>query len=339
MLRAAPWIGAAICVCLGAGFWLFRSRAGRVLAPDPADTVRRAWAGSRNVPLEGREIVLIPERGLRVEARVLQSSRGDLRIDYLTGTLRGGTLWEAGGRTYRYTPKSRRLTIAHGRDTEADRRSQEIELLRNYTVRLTGTARVAGRSAIVAELRSRSDPTRWRRIWIDPGRWFVLATEEYRGQGATIIRSSRFIEVNYLDSDPDSSRFRPPQNLIRELAAARPGDSSSRFTAEELSAQLGYAVRLPRRLPAGYRYDGGYLMPCGCGMRHQAARLEFTDGLSTITLFECGQRACESPGRCFGWNPQDTMTAIRRVDGYSYLVVGDLNHRELEQVLDHMGPG
>src|SRR5207237_444026 len=49
---------------------------------------------------------------IEVEAEVLTSRDGRMRIDYLTPPLKGVTIWETGDRTYRFNPALKRLTVA-----------------------------------------------------------------------------------------------------------------------------------------------------------------------------------------------------------------------------------
>ncbi len=340
MMRSAPWLVAALCLAVGGGLLYQRTR--RVDAgPLPAEeVVRRAWTQGRRVPLEGQQTVQVPSRKIQVEAKVLQSAEGNLRIEYLTGRLKGVIVWENEAQTYRFNPETKRLSVARRRGPGATASlSQEgVQLLNNYTARLDGEAPIAGRQALVVELRSRRDAAHWRRLWIDPKTWFLLASEEHQGTDKNLLRSSQFTSVHYLTPGeaPSEAQFSPPADLIRRYASARRGDTSSRFSPEQLGKLVGFPIRQPSALPAGYRLEGAYPTPCACKVPHQAARLAYTDGLTALTLFQCGHPRCPKNTKCFGGDPRDQMTAFRRHGAYFYLIVGDMPHLELERVLDSL---
>ena len=80
-----------------------------------------------------------------------------------------------------------------------------------------------------------------------------------------------------------------------------------------------------------------YLAPCFCGRRHQSARLEYSDGLQSITLFQCGHPDCSSADNCFGPGPNDASVRHKGTDGYWYRAVGDAPRSELERMVKSAG--
>lgn len=336
MGRGAPWLVAALCAALGGGLWAHRLRQVEAAGSGAAALIQRAWQAEGSVALEGRQRITVPGAGGRaveVEAMVLTSGAGQKRIEYLTAPLRGVTIWESGERTYRYSPAERRVTVSPAREPQAARSEREAQLLRNYRVRPGGREVVAGQQVSVVELRPKSGSDRWKRYSVDPLTSVILASEERQGR-AGVLWSTRFTQVTYLDEEPPAERFVPPAELLERFGAARAGEGSSRFTPERLSRLVGFRLRLPATLPRGYALEGAYQVACACGERHQAARLEYRDGLNTMSLFQCAHPRCGGSPRCFGTRGADAVHAER--DGVSYLAVGDLRPEELRRVLRSM---
>ncbi len=335
MKRWTPWLLAAACLMAGGAMWWYRA-GGVVAAPqDPAALVRRAYTDGRRVALSGRQSVsMAGERGrpIVVEAEVLCDSRGDNRIRYLTRPLKDVTVWENGDRTFRYNPARKHLSVAHRRQ-DGDGIQQGSQLLQNYVPHITGREKVAGRSALTVVLQPRSGGDRFKRISIDPETWVILASEE-RSEKSGILYSTRFTEVRYFEpgTEPRPEELQPPAALIQH-AEASPGDSSSRFEPAQLSELIGFGIREPRWLPKGYRLAGAYQTPCYCQRRHQAARLEYFDGLSWITLFECGHTECTATDNCFGDDGKSSLALQYARDGVRYLIVGDASRDDLFHIV------
>jgi anti-sigma factor RsiW len=328
MARGLTWVAVALLI-LGAA-WIYRAR--RVDAAEPRELVRGAWTTGRRVPLKGRWQIEMGETGGKpVQAEVLISRDGYFRIKYLTQPLAGVTIWENGERTYRYNPKLKRLTVSTRRRSE----DQELQdLLENYHARVAGEEVVAGHPAAVVELRPKSNSDRWRRIWVDRETSVLLAVEHRKGK-EEVLRSTRFTEVRYLppSEQPAQSEFQPPAALMARYGTARPGDTSSRFSPAQLSRLIGFRVREPKWLPKGYRLKGAYQIPCPCDQHDQAARLEYSDGLNLITLFE-GSHPSNAPSKnCFASDGGGEGAAVFQHQGMDYLAVGDAPHADLERMI------
>ena len=329
-----PWFWPALLALLASGVWLYR--VSQVRAADPEELVRTAWAEGRKVALEGRQKVQMAGAGgklLQVDARVMTSPEGQVKIEYLSEPLAGVTVWENGQRTYRFNPKLERLTVATKRGTPEDLERQELQLLQNYDARVAGRERIAGRTAVLVELRPRSRGDLWKRVAIDPETGVILASEDRRGE-REVLRSIRFTEVRYLPPGQETpeSAFRPSAELLEKYGTARPGDTSSRFEPEALSRLIGFEVRVPTWVPKGYIFRGAYQTPCTCSVPHQAARLEYSDGLNTITLFQCGHPDCVSRKNCFA-DGETPLAERARIGRTWYLAVGDVPREDLRRLI------
>ena len=335
-MRSSRSIAAAIAGALAVTLGVFAYRTVRTSADGTkpaAEIVRLAWTDGRRVPLRGLQLVTVPEAGNEpVQASVVTSGEGDLRIEYLTPPLRGAKVWDDGERTYRYNPKRERLTVALRRGSGED---VDNQLLQNYDAKIVGREQVAGRRTIALELRPRSRSGRWTRIWVDPETWVILAQEDLRGEDQ-LLRRTRFTKVEYLKpgEQPAPSEFTPPRELIEKYGTARPGDTADRFTPEQLSRQLGFQVRVPKQLPRGYTFQGAYPTPCPTKGSHQAARLEFSDGLNTLTLFECGESGCPATDNGFETNGDAALAYSKAINGVGYLAVGDAPVEDLKRLVE-----
>lgn len=330
MRRSMPWVIALLCLAGGIAVWTLRVRGVEARDEQQAvDLVRRAYGQGSQVPLRGEQELILPgpdRQKIEVTASVVTDGEGRMRIEYLDEPLKGVTIWEDAGLTYRFNPAQKRLTVAQTRKTEGE---GEL-LLENYTSEVVGRTRVAERPAVLVLLR-KAGSERTKRLTIDSATYVILATQD--SLEGRLLRSSQYRRIEYLSQAPSVSEFRPPEALIKRYATARVGDSSSRFSPEQLSSVLGWRIRLPEWLPPGFTLEGVYQAPCSCPERHQAARLEFSDGLSAVTLFQCGSR-CESGTNCFGPALKNRMAVGRMAGGLSLLAVGDLPEETLQQILD-----
>lgn len=333
MGRSTPWLVAAVCALVGSGLWAYRSGLpARASGEDAREVVREAWTDGRRVALRGEQLIQVSGVDSPVEARVLSSEQGSMRVEYQSEPLKGVTVWEDDRRTYRFNPKHKRLTVARRRNAPEDVSRQEKQVLENYSARIVGREKIAGRPATVVELRSRSRSSRLKRLWIDTTTSVVLKSEDLDGN--TLLRSTRFTNVEYLGEGrrPSPAEFRPSEELMRKYGSARPGDTSARFQPHELSKLVGFEVREPKVVPEGFTLQGAYQMPCLCKGRHQAARLEYSDGLTTISLFECGYPQCDAPSSPPSVKRSAAAYSHSR-DGIYYLAVGDVPRSELEKMV------
>ncbi|HEU4753202.1 MAG TPA: sigma-E factor regulatory protein RseB domain-containing protein [Armatimonadota bacterium] len=333
MGRLTPWVLAAACALAGGGVWIYRARqVSAAPTRSAAALVQSAWTVGRRVALEGSQETFTQGVG-PIKAEVVASDDGRTRIRFIGPPVDGATIWEDTHRIFRYNPKRQRLTVASRRAEETP--EEQGRLLReNYSARIAGKARVAGRPAVLVELHPKSGHGHWKRVWVDPETSFILASED-RTEDQKVLRSSRFTRIRYLGPGevPPAATFQPPDELVRKYGAALAGDTSSRFTPQQLSQLLGFKIREPRWLPRGYTFRGAFQTPCFCSRRHQAARLEYSDGLNTITLFECGHPQCTSRENCFSEDGKAGVGFHHRQGDYSYLAIGDAPEKDLQRMV------
>ena len=334
MNRAMPWLIAAAAAVAGGSVWKYRADVRQKDAVSQGRAlVTKAWTEGQSVPLRGMQALVVNGSAVsgtvKLQAQVLTSRDGRMRIKYLTEPLSGVTVWEDDSRTYRYNPRRKRLTVAERPQSLKERAQERIQVLESYEVRVVKQEPVAGHLTTEVELRPRSGVGKWRELWIDPITGVILQDEQ-RSSDKKVERRTTFTSVTYLPpaEEPAPSEFQPPEELVRAYGTARPGDTSSKFTPEALAKLLGYPVKLPKWLPAGYTLRGAYQTPCSTDPHRQAARLIFSDGLSTITLLQCGHNNCFETGGKSG------LTARFDTPDHSFLAIGDVPVTELRRVAE-----
>jgi hypothetical protein len=93
---------------------------------------------------------------------------------------------------------------------------------------------------------------------------------------------------------------------------------------------VGFPVRLPTYLPAGYEFQSGFPFPCAC--HTQAARLHFTNGVNSILVFECGH-GCPPGEQCVVPKGSNALVVRQHGSGLTLAATGDVKREELERML------
>jgi outer membrane lipoprotein-sorting protein len=334
MKPALPWLLAGLCALAAGGCSRTPPPAPPAASTESADQlVGRAWTDGRKVPLEGEQELRLGD-GKTYRARVRTSQDGQVRIEYLNHALAGVTIWDDGRRVYRYHPRRETLTSSEVHRSADQEAGREQQLTRNYRIEKAGVEAVAGKAATVVELRPRSGGSLLRKLWIDPERAVILRTET-RGPGSTLVSSSRYLRVEYLDAGAGTAipEFSPPPALIAKLGARRNPEGSTPRTPAELSKSVRFRIREPAWLPPGYALVGAFRTTCACRHPHAAARLEYTDGLGAVSLFECASEACSSTRNCFAADADSPVVASDFQKGMYFLAVGDAPRAELQRLI------
>lgn len=252
-----------------------------------------------------------------------------MRIEYLDGANRGRVVWDNGTLVWRWTPGRKRMTIARcrrGSDVLDPRR--EALILKNFVPHLAGAESIAGRPAHIVDLHPKQAEVGWKRIWVDDVCYAVLAATDYSADSQP-LRSTRFEQV-VVDAPADPKGFQPPMDLVVKYGAPKVADNFPGYQPEELSRVVDFPIRLPTHLPPGYEWEVGFPYPCECG--REAARLQYTNGLDTLVLFECGH-TCPDGKECL--IPQGSPSSVVRLHAkdLSLAVVGESSRGELEKML------
>jgi MucB/RseB N-terminal domain len=246
----------------------------------------------------------------------------------VTPPLDGVTVWQNAQQTFRYDPHLNQLKIYDKGGSQDDVAGEERALvLSNYEPRLEGEEVVAGRPAYRVRLEPRHAGDAWKRLWLDKTTYLKLGQEDFDGKDH-LIRRTRFVEIDFNPIEP--AAFHPPQAL---LASARKtySDEEQPKSVEHVSSVLGFRIKLPTFVPAGYRLEGAYTYPCVCGCEKPAAQVRWVNGLNTISLFQCGHPCGHGAPCSFPTKPQSASVAISFGEE-SFLFVGETDRGNLEKM-------
>lgn len=144
-------------------------------------------------------------------------------------------------------------------------------LSRHYETALEGRGRVAGRTASLVAAR-RDDGSLAARFWLDTATGLLLRREVYDRHGS-LVRAGAFLEL------VTGGDVRPVPGPL----TAAPRRDSQHVGAERLAELRDDGWVCPDKLPHGLaRYDARELSESGATVLY----LSFSDGLSTVSLFE-----------------------------------------------------
>src|SRR4029078_7187727 len=105
-----------------------------------------------------------------------------------------------------------------------------------------------------------------------------------------------------LRDEPEAS-FHPPLSYLNRVTS-NPATEGVPLPRQEIARRVGFEVLLPRYVPPGYRLTGSFVNRDKCACGDEAARSEYSDGLSTISVFQCGH-PCQKGGSCWGTSVLD----------------------------------
>jgi negative regulator of sigma E activity len=338
MSRKAAILIAVIVVAVGAGSVAYlRSRpASRPAARDGMQFVSWAMHACFGLDRVGQQTTTVAAGNKRVTSRVEVAYRrpGMTRLRYLDGPLLGVQVWEDLDRVYRYVPEKDRLEVTLAQASEPDKLEQRLQLMRqNYTAEIEGEDLVAGRPAHRIALRPRHPGNPWKRLWIDRESYLMLGSEDYDAHDH-LLRSTRFVSLS-LRTEPEST-FRPKLALLKK-ATWNPSADDTPLSAERVAHRVGFEVLLPKYLPPGYRLLGSYVDQCQCGSGEPTARTQYTDGLNTISLFQCGH-PCAHGGTCWTSGAPEGVAARLARGADNFMVVGELDKSELQKMIRSVPP-
>jgi negative regulator of sigma E activity len=292
--------------------------------------VRRALAAETTTAHTGvkEARVRVGGRWVVSQAMVARQPPNLRRIHYITPPLTGITVWQSHGETYRYEPKNQQLEIYDkSQHRPAVAGEEEALVLRNYQPQLEGEETIAGRTAERVRLAPRRPGDAWKRIWVDRQTGLRLGTADYDGNDH-LLRQTRFLEVSFESVDPED--FRPPP-FVMKLARRTYSDEEQHKSVAQVSQEIGFPVRLPRFVPEGYEFDGAYTYPCECGCEKPAAQVRWSNGLTTISMFQCGH-PCGRGAPCTVTAGPHSVAVHAEVGSESILFFGETDRASLEKM-------
>jgi len=245
-----------------------------------------------------------------------------------------GAWWlTRGDSSYIYLPNRHRLMVSRLKHLLTDNERTEL-LLRNYRARYLGTGWIGGRSAYIVRLSSPQRQRPSRELWIDRASCVILRSIDYSYSGEK--RSDVVIEQMDCASTVDQKEFQLPSAKSVEYATCcRPA------TLAELTRIMGFTVGMPHYLPQGYEFEGCHLYDLDCDRGERAALLTYTDGLSTISIFQSHDPHGDASARSGCFRTSTCCVAetgqIRR-GGRKVVVIADLPSSEVRRITESVAP-
>ena len=183
--------------------------------------------------------------------------------------------------------------------------------------RIIGTGAIAGRP--VVRLAVHSGAMR-KELAID------------RKTGVILAMDTRFHRQDVSTMRVDSISYQP---VIIEGCAFKSASSAHPATDSMIVNALGQMLR-PQWLPRGMSAAETYLGPCSCCGKPMAS-LHYSDGVSSLTLFEMSAKmTCMAGGGC-QVTPTGNMLVASRITGdIAVTAVGNVDVRTLKRVLESL---
>ncbi len=303
----------------------------------PLAWLRSAATAPRRTSYAGTKTVTVWAGTVQAsKVRVYHAAPDRTRLEYpAAGTQPARTVVITGRAEVEFIPARNELIRrpAPAADEEGLTRGALPRILENYDVRFDGAEKVAGRSTRIIDVRGRLPGRPHLRIWVDTETRLILRFERY-GPGGALREASAFlsIEVNPPLS-ADLFALTPPPGVRVQTRPA-----GGRLTLEQIAQRVGFTPRLPAYLPPGYQRAGSRVTTIRGTL---AAVFAFSDGVSTLTLFESrGPQGSPRGGRPVRIGAADGTMIPRGVatllhwnaGGISFTLVGDLPQDELVRV-------
>jgi len=268
------------------------------------------------------------------------------RWEYQAPALRGWVVIEKGSDVIRLDPARRTATVERA---PAGGTALDL-LLKNHEVTAEKAEDVAGRMADVLAVRERQTGRLAKKLWVDQETALVVRSESYDSDG----KLASLTVYDRIEWNPklEDSLFEVPAGWQRVGAD---DDRERHWDRDALSKEVGFEVREPAYVPAGYTLDGFHLFRCRRGI--PSAHLRYVDGLRSVSIFEqaggCprgGGPAGKGGGKGRGggrgrggggWRCGCELVAgqqgemlVKHTDGMTLILVGHLPKAELEKIAD-----
>lgn len=227
-----------------------------------------------------------------------------------------------------------------------DPRVEAARLAELYDVSASTAGRVAKRTTVRLDLRSKQDGRLRRSYWLDRKSGIVLRREDYRPDGE-IQRRERALRLTFGEEVP-AGAFVPVFSAGKLGGPGRPGGLDDPYESSERGLPPpppeGFVLRRPRWIPSGYMPFAAF---GGSGVLK--AVLSFNDGVKPFQVAQGEPGSLgPSPGKSYGKAKLSVATAIlsQTEDGLvvswseggrDYLVSGDIPEADLLRIADSLG--
>lgn len=261
------------------------------------------------------------------------------RMEYTSGPLKGTVMSSDRNEMRTYDPMSHTITVTP--NIRCSHLGDRLDLLlANHRVTSTGIKTVVGRPAYLVVVRGNGSRTILKRLWIDAETYAVLGQEDRDCRGR-VRSSTHFASIRFEDAIPDSVFELPKGSRM----ISRDGGDGTEMTPGQLSKELGFTVRMPGYVPKGFEFESCRLHSCSCECPHRSACIRYTNGLTSISLFQSkSASACPCSASCedarqgscvLRKSDQGNAATVTR-DGISHVVLGDLPGPVITKVADSL---
>lgn len=257
-------------------------------APTPLAVLHRAAEAPLRTDYEALQVLTVPraEGAETLRVAVWHRRPATYRMEFLAPRrLAGRLLVDDGLSSWHYEPSLHLLV--RGPSLAGAVPGKVVPLPENTTVRLLGTDVVAGRATyLLAVLPASGGPT--RRLWVDRSTGLVLKSEAWDAERG-VYYASTVTRISFGPVPEELFRVpRPRGARLVELTA--PSLGARRLS--ELARAVGFPLAAPADLPEGFRYRRGGVAVLGST---RAALLQYSDGVSTVSLFQVPTGRVGSP--------------------------------------------
>jgi peptidoglycan/xylan/chitin deacetylase (PgdA/CDA1 family)/negative regulator of sigma E activity len=303
----------------------------------PLAWLRSAATAPRRVSYAGTKTITVWAGGVQAsQVRVYHEAPDNTRLEYLpAGTQPERIVIISGGTAVEFTPGENEFIRRPAPAVSEEGLNRNIlpRIVENYDILFGGSEQVAGRPTRIVDVVGKVPGRPRLRIWIDTETRLILRFERY-GPAGVLRETSAFLSIEMNPAlSADLFTIVPPPGA--QVQTRRPG---ARPTLDQIEARVGFVPQLPAYLPSGYQLVGSRVSII---RRMPTATFAFSDGISTLTLFE--SRGPQGPP------PNGRRVRIGSVEGtvisrgvatllhwnsgdLSFTLVGDLPQDELVRV-------
>ncbi len=239
-----------------------------------------------------------------------------------------------------YNPARNQIIERPAPQADEERLTRDVlpRILSSYNVSFGGMEAVAGRAARVINVEGKVAGRPSLRIWVDRERRLILRFERYKPDG-TLQETSAFLSIQYDPTFAHDLFTLPAPQGTHVQQQGRPRSLS----LDEIARRVGFTPQLPSHVPSGFQLTRSVVREI---QGQPAAVFVYSDGVSTLTLFESRGLKAPPRGRAVRIGPAEGVITVRGTAtvlhwngrGISYTLVGDLPQDELVQVASSVPP-
>jgi len=262
---------------------------------NPIDLYRRSLDAGQTVSYTGRQFIVSfgdDSRSSSFVTQITHKAPDAYSIVYRAPrSYAGQTIIQTKTQQWTYMPRTNTIVHTNVPERTMTRAVKLRVLSENYKItRVLEPKILAGRKTFEVIVQRRGNPTASARYWIDPYTGLTLRTERNHVDGSlAFVSYFSELKVNPPISakafDPGSLR-RPGTGNIEKSATVE----SSDLTTAQLARAIGGFAIAPAKLDT-FEFQGASIM---ANKGHETLHIRYSDGLSSLSLFESARRTTKS---------------------------------------------